>query len=141
MDGTILLCLPTHPSSGENSDQDQRGSSRRGNNHLSPVAEEILVPLASPDVMRDPPLAPMQMGSPVTMPDRQRHALLDGPGDSPVDGMEAEWHTLQIKSFSEATIRTILSATHDSSGKVYNSRWESFTSWVVKGVRIPLAPL
>ena len=43
--------------------------------------------------------------------------------------MEAEQHTLQDKGFSEAAIRTILAATLDSSRKVYNSRWESFTTW------------
>ena len=43
--------------------------------------------------------------------------------------MEAEWHTLQVEGFSEATIRTTLAAIRDSSRKVYKSRWESFTSW------------
>ena len=43
--------------------------------------------------------------------------------------MEAKRHTRQAQGFSEATIRTILAATRDSSRKVYNSRWESFTSW------------
>ena len=43
--------------------------------------------------------------------------------------MEAERRTLRDKDFSDAGIRTILTAVHDTSRKVYNSRWECFFSW------------
>ena len=69
------------------------------------------------------------MGSPVTTPTRQGCTLSHRPGDSPVDGVEAERRSLMDKSFSGAAIRTILAATRDTSRKVYNSRLEGFTSW------------
>ena len=42
--------------------------------------------------------------------------------------MEAERHACQDKGFSDAVIRTILTATCDTSRTVYNSRWKSFAS-------------
>ena len=41
---------------------------------------------------------------------------------TPVDGVEAERRALQGKGFSDATIATIFTATHDSSRKVYCDR-------------------
>ena len=70
-----------------------------------------------------------QMESPVTIPAQQGRALPHRPGDSQVDNVEAEWCAIQDKDFSNAAIRTILAATSDTSQKVYNSRWDSFTSW------------
>ena len=43
--------------------------------------------------------------------------------------MEAEWHALQDEDFSEASIRTILAATRDTSHKVYNGGYKSFANW------------
>ena len=106
VDWTIPLRLPTHPSSREESDQDQRGSSRGGHRHHPLLAEEILVP-PSPDDVRDPSPMPTQTGYPVTTPNQQRRALPHRHGDSSVDGVEAEWRTLQDKDFSEAAIEPI----------------------------------
>ena len=61
------------------------------------------------------------------MPTRQRHTLPHRLGDPPVDGVEAERHTLQDKGFSDAAIRTILAATCDTSRKVYK-----FSSFLVR---------
>ena len=99
----------------EKTDQDQGGSGKRGHCHGSPLAEEVLIPPSPPDDVRHPPLATMQTESPVTMPPRQGHALPHQLGDPPVDGVGAEWRTLQDKGFSDAAIRTILAATHDTS--------------------------
>ena len=52
--------------------------------------------------------------------------------ETPVDGVEAEWCTLQGKGFSDLAIVTILAATYDSSRKVYNRPWQSFASWCRK---------
>ena len=79
------------------------------------MAEEILVPPILPYGMRDPSLTSTLGGSPVTMPARQGHVLPHQPGDSLVDGVEAEQRALQDKGFSDAAIRTILTATHDTS--------------------------
>ena len=57
---------------------------------------------------------------------------------TPVDSMEAEWHALQDKGFSDAAIRTILAATRDTSQKVYNGRWDSFASWCSKRGQNPV---
>ena len=66
------------------------------------------------------PLALTQTGSPVTMPAQQKRALPYQPLNPPVGGVEAERRSLQDKGFSDAAIRTILSATHDTTCKVYN---------------------
>ena len=42
--------------------------------------------------------------------------------------MEAERYALQDNDFAHAAVRTILAAIRDTSQKVYNSRWESFSS-------------
>ena len=60
-------------------------------------------------------------------------------GDSPVDGVEAERHALQDKDFSDAAFRTILTATRDTSRKVYNSRWENFSSWCDGSCQNPIS--
>ena len=42
--------------------------------------------------------------------------------------VEAKWRSFQGQGFSEVTIKTILSATRDTSRVVYKGRWESFIS-------------
>ena len=63
--GCLSLCLFSDPSVREDSDQDQEGSGGGGHRHPPPppLAEEILVPPTPPDDVRDPPPAPMQIGS------------------------------------------------------------------------------
>ena len=53
--------------------------------------------------------------------------------------MEAEQCTLQDEGSFEASIKTILAATHDPSRKVFNSRWEGFTSWCSHRGRNPVS--
>ena len=90
MDRAVPLCLSSHPSPGEDSDQDQGGSDREAHRHHPLLAKETLVP-------------------------------------PPPDG------------FSEATIRPILAATRDTSQKVYNSRWEGFSSWCSERGQNPIS--
>ena len=60
--------------------------------------------------------------------------------DPLVDGVEAEWCTLQGKGFSDAVIRTILAA-HVIPLKRYIIDGRALLAGVVRGIRIPLAHL
>ena len=75
MNGAVTLCLPPGPSSREETDTDQEESGRGGHYHLPQLAGEILVSPTPPDGIQDPTPAPMQDGSPVTIPVQQGHTL------------------------------------------------------------------
>ena len=114
MDRAVPLRLSPDPPSGEDSDKDQGGSGGGGHHHHPKLSEEILVSTTPPDDVLDP-TPHMQMEPPVTTPAQQGRALPHRPGDSPVNGVETEGCALQNRDFSDAAIRTILAAIHDTS--------------------------
>ena len=99
MDRPVPLCLPSHSPPREDSDQDHGGLGGAGHHHHPPLAEEILVPPSPPDGVRDPTLATTQTGCTVTTPIRKGRTLPHRPGNSPVDGVEAEQRSLQDNGF------------------------------------------
>ena len=108
------------------------------NSQFPQLAMAILVPYIPPDSVQDSSPAPTQMGSPVTMPAQQGNALPHRPLNPQVDGVEAEWHTLQDKGFSDAAIGTILTATCDTTQKVYKGRWKCFVSRCRERIQNPI---
>ena len=114
MDRAVSLCLSPHPSLGEDSDQDQDGPGGGGHRHHPPTGPGDPGATFS-SIWRARFQSCCHMGSPVTTPTQQGHALPHRPGYPPVGSMETEQCTLQDKGFSHATIRTIFAATHDTS--------------------------
>ena len=114
IDRVVTLRLSPYPVSQEDTSEDQA-------DEVIVIApswpKEVLLP--PPDGMRDPPAAPIQEGSPVTLSARHGHALPHRPENSQIDCVEAKQRSPQDKGFSEAAIKIILAVTN-------KSRWKSF---------------